>query len=83
MDGLKGKKPSKWMIWGYPHFRKPPNQGVTTSSGWEMNGQGNSCLFFRCLLMAKPASGYLEAPSKRATLYSIQVMKELFSVETC
>ena len=24
MDGLEGKIPLKWMIWGYPHFRKPP-----------------------------------------------------------
>ena len=24
MDGYNGKILSKWMIWGYPHFRKPP-----------------------------------------------------------
>ena len=24
MDGLSGKIPLKWMIWGYPDFRKPP-----------------------------------------------------------
>ena len=25
MDGLSCKTLSKWMIWGYPYFRKPPN----------------------------------------------------------
>ena len=24
MDGLIWKIVLKWMIWGYPHFRKPP-----------------------------------------------------------
>ena len=24
MDGLHGKITLKWMIWGYPYFRKPP-----------------------------------------------------------
>ena len=24
MDGLQWKIPFKWMIWGYPYFRKPP-----------------------------------------------------------
>ena len=24
MDGLNGKILLRWMIWGYPHFRKPP-----------------------------------------------------------
>ena len=24
MDGLQGKIQLKWMIWGYPHFGKPP-----------------------------------------------------------
>ena len=24
MVGLQGKIPLKWMIWGYPYFRKPP-----------------------------------------------------------
>ena len=23
MDGLQRNTPLKWMIWGYPHFRKP------------------------------------------------------------
>ena len=25
MDGLQWKTLLKWMIWGYPYFRKPPN----------------------------------------------------------
>ena len=25
MDGFLGKIPLKWMIWGYPHFRKCTN----------------------------------------------------------
>ena len=24
MDGLYWKIPVKWMMWGYPYFRKPP-----------------------------------------------------------
>ena len=36
MDSLQGKIPLKWMIWGYPYFRKPPYhwklQGVARSS---------------------------------------------------
>ena len=24
MDGLQGEIPFRWMIWGYPYFRKPP-----------------------------------------------------------
>ena len=29
VDGLKGKIPLEWMIWGYPHFRKPPYEDLT------------------------------------------------------
>ena len=25
---LLGKIPLKWMIWGYPYFRKPPNESM-------------------------------------------------------
>ena len=25
MDGLEWNIPLKWMIWGYPYFRKPPD----------------------------------------------------------
>ena len=29
--GFIGKIPLKWMIWGYPYFRKPPNGCVVTT----------------------------------------------------
>ena len=37
MDGLQWKIPLKWMIWGYPYFRKPPN-GYRIE--WSIKGHG-------------------------------------------
>ena len=31
MDGLQRKKALKWIIWGYPYFRKPPFEAVPKS----------------------------------------------------
>ena len=45
MDGLEWKLPLKWMIWGYPQFRKPPFiincKQFTATSLSMMLGKGN------------------------------------------
>ena len=36
MDGLQGKIPLKWMIYGHPYFRKPPYHPVrVVDGGWQ------------------------------------------------
>ena len=39
------KIPLKWMIWGYPHFRKPPNRGRLKypAENWLFGWMSNIC----------------------------------------
>ena len=49
-DGLNGKILLKWMIWGYPYFRKPPccNASKRLSAGQACAREHFACLV-RCL----------------------------------
>ena len=57
MDGLWWKIPLKWMIWGYPHFRKPSficllllQQGAAPRSSVGSNAWWCSAQKERCIL---------------------------------
>ena len=45
-DGLQGKIPLTWMIWGYPHFWRPPfaslSSGQALASGFGLRAFGNA-----------------------------------------
>ena len=64
MDGFLGEIPLKWMMWGYPYFRKPPD-GQTASNNYffcspllsrGQSGAHDSCCWLRLGIQAPGAA---------------------------